>query len=684
LFDEMKRAGFSLRVPWNLRLMYYSMRCFLPCSPAFFQRLLSFARRTSIGVTILVLILSAGAIGSRGESRRTALSLQPDDVLPTGNEWISLPDIRASDGALMTFNAISMRNRGLLQVSGESGGPVLQPIFTADGKPLALRGLSWEVIEYWIPTAHVTENGIELTLTWCAPPGSRSAFLRMTATNRRADRATVGLSVRASWGRISRVTYNPVELRGERTVAAAPWVDPAEVFSYITNDTQFAWSLLHPGSIAQANMPPTAPVPAVDAGRSVDLNPGESAEALFILGVGVEEFSAAHNARALNELLQRNGAEAVIENAAAWCRSRTRTTGQADLDLLMNRNFLFTELYAWGKTIDTEQLVGVTSRSPRYYVSAAYWDRDAMLWSLPGLLDVDPPMAAQALDYALTTQLRNTGTHSRFIDGVVLEDGFQLDEAAAPVVALAAYVRKTHDTAFLMRHREALPALRDLILSRFDPQTGLYSSLQDSQDEFQVLPFITYDNALTWRALLDLGDLFSASGDAATAANLQERASALHAAILAHCAWNDAPGADGPIFASATDGKKAVFTEIPPGSLMKLATLGFVSESDPVFARTYRWLHSANYRYSWSDQPYGLPGSYRLLFTTSWSVADHLQLAAGREQALKILRASNWDGGIITEGVDPASARMDQAGRAFATAAGYVAHAICESMCKQE
>jgi GH15 family glucan-1,4-alpha-glucosidase len=340
-------------------------------------------------------------------------------------------------------------------------------------------------------------------------------------------------------------------------------------------------------------------------------------------------------------------------------------------------------MYAWGRTIDTEQLVGVTSRSPRYYVSAAYWDRDAMLWSFPGLLDVDRPMAAQALDYALGAQLRNTGTHSRFIDGVVLEDGFQLDEAVAPVIALASYERRTADKAFLISHREALTQLRDRILSRFDPETGLFSSLQDSQDEFQILPFITYDNALTWHALVDLSELFADIDDASGARDMRERAAKLHDAILAHCVWNDAPGADGPIYASATDGKTAIFTEIPPGSLMKLGTLGFVPESDPVFARTYRWLHSANYKYSNSDKPYGLPGSYRLPFTTSWSVADHLQLAAGHELALKILRESNWDGGIITEGVDPGSGRMDQAGRAFATAAGYVAHAICASMCRQ-
>jgi meiotically up-regulated gene 157 (Mug157) protein len=114
---------------------------------------------------------------------------------------------------------------------------------------------------------------------------------------------------------------------------------------------------------------------------------------------------------------------------------------------------------------------------------------------------------------------------------------------------------------------------------------------------------------------------------------------------------------------------------------MKLPALGFVTETDPLFVRTYEWLHSKNYKYSFSDQPYGLPGSYRVAFTTPWEVADHLSLKAGRDQALKVLRGSHWDGGIISEGVDPTSAVMDYDGRAFATAAGYVAHAICQSFC---
>jgi hypothetical protein len=638
-------------------------------------------RRLTRDIPLFVILFLLGASSLFAANPRIPLSLRPEDVLPTGNQWISLPDIRANDGALGTFNFLSMHHRGLLQVSGDKGGPVLQPYFTAAGKPLPFQNPSWELIQYWIPTAHLTIDGFDATITWCAPPESRGAFLRMTLTNHRTASAEVTLGVRASFGSIDRVTYVPVALRGERTIAPATWVEPAETFSYITTDTDFAWTLLHPGSKGTINAPPTTPNPSVDASQSKTLAPGESVEANFVLSGGIEEFSAAHNARALREQIERRGAQAIIEQTAGSLASRARTTGKPDLDLLMNRNFLFTEFYAWGRTIDTEQFVGITSRSPRYYVSAAYWDRDAMLWSFPALLDSDPALARDALEYALTIQLRNTGTHSRFIDGVVLEDGFQLDEAAAPIVALADYIRQTNDTAFLAAHQSALTRLRDGVIARFDSTTGLYSSLQDSQDEFQKLPFITYDNALVWRALDDLAELYKRLNDSASSADMTKRAADLHAAILTHCISPSAAGASGPIFASATDGTHYVFTDIPPGSIFKLPLLGFVPESDPIFVRTSEWLHSKNYQYSYSDQPYGLPGSYRVPFTTAWSIADELRLKSGHDQALKILLNSNWDGGIITEGVDPATARMDQAGRAFATAAGYMAHAICQTSC---
>jgi len=142
-----------------------------------------------------------------------------------------------------------------------------------------------------------------------------------------------------------------------------------------------------------------------------------------------------------------------------------------------------------------------------------------------------------------------------------------------------------------------------------------------------------------------------------------------------------APGAGGPIFAANVNSTTGDFIDVPPGSLMKLPALGFIGQDDPLFRRTYAWLHSAHHAYSYTDQPYGLPGSYRLPFTTSWEVADHLRLKAGRAKALMILKHSPWDGGIITEGVKPDTGIPDRQGLAFATAAGYVAHTICEQYC---
>ncbi|MGH8306109.1 MAG: hypothetical protein ACRETG_10910, partial [Steroidobacteraceae bacterium] len=108
------------------------------------------------------------------------------------------------------------------------------------------------------------------------------------------------------------------------------------------------------------------------------------------------------------------------------------------------------------------------------------------------------------------------------------------------------------------------------------------------------------------------------------------------------------------------------------------------SEDDPLFVRTYNWLHSSHYKYSYAGRPYGLPGSYRLPFTTSWMIADELLLKRSRDRAERILRASAWDAGIISEGINPDSAVMEPGGGAFATAAGYVAHAICALRCRPQ
>lgn len=141
-----------------------------------------------------------------------------------------------------------------------------------------------------------------------------------------------------------------------------------------------------------------------------------------------------------------------------WLDARRWPIPDAQLERLYNTNLFFCLFYSAGITLDTEELVLVTSRSPRYYVSAAYWDRDSLLWSFPTVVDADPALARRMLDYVFGRQRRNLGVHSRYIDGTVLEPGFELDELMAPVLALERYVGATGDRDCLGGQRDPLRA----------------------------------------------------------------------------------------------------------------------------------------------------------------------------------------------------------------------------------
>jgi hypothetical protein len=620
----------------------------------------------------LIAFVLGVALATAATAAETPLTLLPDDVIPTGNDWIALPSIRAGDGALMDFNIISMRYRGLIEYAGAVGQPLIKPFLAVGGVKKPLANLRWSLRDYWLPIGTMEGDSLRTRITYVAPPDSRAAIIRFQVTNVGAAPVTVAPGMEVTWARTNRVTYSPEPLTGARTMSPTPIDSDMEVFNYKTDDTQFAWGFAYVGS--QGVLHDADGNPGVTAQHEATLAPGQTLDVHYLIGVGLEEYSAAYAMRVLNKRIDRYSIDGVIDQAAAEARRHTRTTGRADLDRVMNRNLLFTTYYAWGRALDTEQFVGMTSRSNRYYVSAAYWDRDALLWSFPALLDTDRERAREALDYVFGVQGRNFGIHSRFIDGVVLEDGFELDELVAPIIALKSYVDATGDKGLVDRYAPQIETIERRLFALKEPATGLYETFQDAEDEYVQKPFSIYDNVLTWKALNDLATLQKRD-------DLRQRAIALKAAIMKYGVRSGGEGAGGPIFAATVSATAADFMDVPPGSLLKLPELGFIAEDDPLFVRTYEWLHSANYPFSYAGQPYGLPGSYRLPFTTSWSVADHLRLKAGQATALKVLTESPWDGGIITEGVKPDTGIPDQQGRAFATAAGYIAHTICEQYC---
>ena len=376
-----------------------------------------------------------------------------------------------------------------------------------------------------------------------------------------------------------------------------------------------------------------------DLGKTVTLAAGESATLDVFWGVGYETVSAATSAK---ELL-RQGFEPLLQRTEQWLCKREKKLDDSNLQALLNTNLFFAFFYASGRSIDTEELCLMTSRSPRYYVSAAYWDRDSLLWAFPAILATDAPYAKEILSYVFTRQARNFGVHSRYIDGTVLEPGFELDELCAPVIALQRYVAATSDVAFAREGyvQNALQALLHTLESKRHPSCELYETFLQPTDDLRLYPYLTYDNALvcfTYRALAGL----------LQRDDLRKRAEDVRKAVYAHCVFEKAGK---KYFAWSVDtlGNHDVYDE-PPGSLQLLPLYGFCDENDEVWRQTVAMIRDQSYPLSFAQYPIAEIGCKHAPHPWVLSICNSL-LSGHAKSALEHLAKTRMDNGIACESV---------------------------------
>jgi len=275
------------------------------------------------------------------------------------------------------------------------------------------------------------------------------------------------------------------------------------------------------------------------------------------------------------------------------------------------------------------------------------------------------------LEYAFTVQLRNVGVHGRFIDGVVLEPGFELDELCAPVHALWLYVRTTGDMSILFDRRiqAGVNHIQQLLSLRRHPKLPLFETMLGPCNDPARYPYLTYDNVLVWRMLKDLAWMYDRIRDLDRAEEAAELAEEVKRAIWRHCVVQ---GPFGEMFAWAVDLEgRYQLSDDPTGSLQLLSFLEFVPPEAPAYQNTVRWIHSSENPFSFESCAFGLPGCEHEPHPSLFSAANDL-LTGRAGHALDMLRRTELDGGIACETLDENTGRL-RSGRGFASCAGYLA-----------
>ena len=597
------------------------------------------------------------------------------NYLPTGNDFVSLPTIRQEDGAIEAIGFLYMAQKGMIEIRGDDNKPLLQPFVSVidnvgSERMVSFSSMEWHRDHYWIPILQAESDGIRLCATYFTPVGERGFGVRMTISSETDCSVRFGLTGR--WAKSVHCVNEEKDLEGTMSCYRSHW-NRSVLFDLRCGYPLFSFAPMADQPIESAFDQSND---GIDFRLYQDcmLRTNEAQTLTIYWGIGFEEVAAATSAQ---EMLRR-GWDWEYSKTTAWPQNRICQMPTEKLSEIYNTNLFFCMFYSTGLTLDTEELVCATSRSPRYYVSAAYWDRDTLLWSYPAILDADAKRAKDILFYIFGRQRRNLGVHSRYIDGTMLEPGFELDELMAPIIALNGYVEKTGDMEILKerRIRDGISEILEKLTAEKHPSVDLYASFLQPSDDMCAHPYLTYDNMLVWLAFTKLSSLYPS-----LYADLAARAVRVKDAIYTHCVYKDEAGK--PYFAWAVDleGHHNIYDE-PPGSLQLMAYYGFCAEDDEIWQNTLAVIRSPKYEYSFSDQPIAEIGCAHAPYPWVLSMCNSM-LCGHEAQAWRELETLEMDNGIACESVDPVKG-FCRTGAAFATAAGFLCHSLRVSVEKKK
>ncbi|MDK2807499.1 MAG: uncharacterized protein PWP24_230 [Clostridiales bacterium] len=592
----------------------------------------------------------------------------------TGNEMISLPCIDTKDASILDFTMLHMGYKGLLDVRGSNDCPLLRPFLLVDGETVLMEPSRFAFETYWIPVFEGEERGISYRGEILAPIEERGFSYPLMVKNNSDASHQITLGFEGSWSQTFHSINEDKEIKGDCHVYESAW-NQSLVFDLRLGVSVFAFAPIFSEEMKHSYRKGVDGI-AYRFETTFNLPAGEEKSLTSFWGVGMEEVAATTSAK---EML-RAGYQRIKDKTVAWLAERCLPLSEDALCEIFQRNLFFNFFYASGRTMDTEELVLVTSRSPRYYVSAAYWDRDSLLWSFPSILLADAAYAKEMLQYVFTRQRRNFGVHSRYIDGTVLEPGFELDELCAPVIALANYVEHTKDTGILENEeiKEGIALILGRLAKKKHPDVALYETFLQPTDDMHVYPYLTYDNVLVWYVLQKIASLYKAQWEPEKIKALHQQAEAVRDAIAAHCV-KEYQGK--PIYAWSVDleGNWDVYDE-PPGSLQLLPFYGFSKEEDPIYQNTVAVIRSPEYPYSFANSPIAEIGCPHAPHPWVLSVANSL-LCKRIESSRAILLQLKMDHGVACESVDEVTGESTT-GDAFATCAGFLSYAIYQAFKK--
>jgi hypothetical protein len=507
----------------------------------------------------------------------------------TGNHWLSLPCIHPADGAVHAVGVLHRGARAAIEFAGgadflEGGTPaLLRPVIEADGKRLdfAAGQMAWERAMGWLPTFTCTLGSLVVRGTICAPHGRDTdvagAVYALVVENRGSAPARLTIALEGELAHRQLRVRTPRAFDDVNRAIAAP--DGVVV---LEGSAQPGLVTLALGADGDARVEAgAAGAASFSLRQDIVVAPAGREQTAFYLAAGPER----DGALATMAVMRRRGWRELLTATRDALQLLEQTTGNDNLDRLINRNLLFAYFYGVGRALDDAHFYLVRTRAPWNEHGVTVRDWEALAWTVPAVQLADATLARELILRACELHGYGPGQGVHYLDGTLFQPGFSLEGAASYALAVDRYIRETGDDQIVEEPvlADTLYLASDDVAARRDRQVPLYSTEVTPSGAPAPLAYTLHANAVVAQAL----EVFRRTLDEETAQEVEDP-EAVRAALRRHFAVER----DGKsTLAAATDLAGSVSAEDDPlASALWLPLYDAIERHDSTYRRTVKGL----------------------------------------------------------------------------------------------
>jgi hypothetical protein len=470
-------------------------------------------------------------------------------------------------------------------VEGE-GAPLLRPRLRVGDREFGFADapMVWERALGWLPTFTWTHADLVVRGTLFAPFGRNSdvagAVYALSLENRgKAE-------VEATFIMTGTLGHRQLRVRTSRSFEDRHHVSAVEGDVILSGRAAAGMVAIALGADEPARVDVDAEreAPIYTIERVVSAEAGGRAQLAFYLAAGPEP----DGARASMAVLRRRGWKDLLRDTRDALQSLEQTTGDEQLDRLINRNLLFAYFYGVGRALDDAHYYLVRTRAPWNGRGVTVRDWEALTWTLPAVQLADPSLARELLLRACELHGYAPGRGIHYFDGTLFAPEFCIEGTAAYAVAVDRYIRETQDDHIVDEPviADTLYLSSDDLVTRRDRNVPLYSTEVLPGGAPSPHPFTLHGNAVVAQAL----DVLRRTLDEETARGIEDP-DAVRAALRRHFA-TDLKGKT--VFAASTDlAGRYTFEDDAVGSALWLPLYEAVERHDSTYRRTVKNMTAA-------------------------------------------------------------------------------------------